>query len=458
VTSGQTWARVGLALLIAAVLAGCAAGYARTMGKTLGRVQRRDWDAALEKLEKPSGSTNMLLYRLEKGLILHYAGDFTASNNQFQRAEDLIDRHYTRSASREVAALLTNDAIRAYSGEEYERVLIHYYRALNYHYLGEHQDALVECRKANLRLEKFAEAAEYKLSYRNDAFLQYLSGLFYEAEGEVNDAYISYRDAAKGYAAYEDVFGMRPPETVATDLRRTTGALGFVQEWVDAQSRWGLDPGRSGVPPVAPGTVTIFAESGFVGRKGQTDISLPITDEGHGRDVWVVSDRAVRHYHHGYRGRVKYWLRVALPVYQEARSTVSGVRVRVGDTETRGFLVQDLNAIAEQTLRDKENTILLRTAARGVAKWLATEAAEKESKFLGALVNLFGAGTEAADTRSWLSLPKSIWMARVAVAPGTTSLVLEFINAGGGVVDTHEFTDVQVSADRPLFLSWRSFR
>ena len=122
-----------------------------------------------------------------------------------------------------MAALLTNDAIRAYSGEEFERVLIHYYRALNYHYLGDHQGALVECRKANLRLSDFAEAAEYELSYANDAFMQYLTGLLYEAGGEVNDAYISYRDAVKGYAAYEDAFGMRPrrpwPPTCAAPPR-----------------------------------------------------------------------------------------------------------------------------------------------------------------------------------------------------------------------------------------------
>ena len=32
--------------------------------------------------------------------------------------------------------------------------------------------------------------AEYQLSYKNDAFLQYMTGLFYEAEAEWNDAYL----------------------------------------------------------------------------------------------------------------------------------------------------------------------------------------------------------------------------------------------------------------------------
>ena len=56
------------------------------------------------------------------------------------------------------------------------------------------------------------------------------------------------------------------------------------------------------------------------------------------------------------------------------------------------------------------------------------------------------------------SLPQTIWMARAEVPPGTANVVLEFINAGGSVIDEHVFTDVDSSGDRPLFLSWRSFR
>jgi hypothetical protein len=85
-----------------------------------------------------------------------------------------------------------------------------------------------------------------------------------------------------------------------------------------------------------------------------------------------------------------------------------------------------------------------------------TKAAEEENDVLGFLVNLFGAGTEAADTRSWTSLPGAIWMARIQPPPGTSEVVLEFLDAGGRVVDTHLFTDI--ATDRPVFLNWRSFQ
>ena len=57
----------------------------------------------LGKLEKPSGKTNKLLYHLEKGLILHYQGQYEASNVEFAEAERVSDQLYTRSVSRHVA-------------------------------------------------------------------------------------------------------------------------------------------------------------------------------------------------------------------------------------------------------------------------------------------------------------------------------------------------------------------
>ncbi|MBT6144199.1 MAG: hypothetical protein HOH74_02145 [Gemmatimonadetes bacterium] len=212
------------------------------------------------------------------------------------------------------------------------------------------------------------------------------------------------------------------------------------------------------MPAHGPGTVTVFAESGFVGRKGQQEISLPFMENDDTRDLWIASDHMVRRYHtRRHHGRVKYWLRVAMPVFVPGRSAVAGVRLRVNDQVTRGWLLEDLDAIAARSLEEKQDTILLRTTARALFKWIATEKAEDENEFLGLLVNLFGAGTEAADTRSWVSLPKTIWMARAEVPPGTSQVVLEFINAGGAVVDQHVFHSAEINADGPVFLSWRSF-
>lgn len=448
---------VWLLLWLLVSLSGCSAYYAVGMGSPLKKLSRGDYAGAIDKLEKPNGDTNKLLYRLERGLILHYQREYERSNREFEQAERLVDKHYTRSVSRELASLVTNDAIRPYSGEEFERVLIHYYRALNYWYLGDSEGALVECRKANQRLADYAQAAEYKLSYKNDAFLQYVTGLLYESQGEWNDAYVAYKNAASGYAAYEKAFGMSTPEPLARDLVALAARLGYGDDVDQYVKEYGV--ARPGYGAGQTAQVVVYAEAGFIARKDQFEVSIPITSNAHGPDIWVVSEHSVQRYRHPYSGgQLAYWLRVALPEYRAVPSRVAAVRVSAGGSSARASQVQDLDAIATRTLKEKEDAILVRTVARGIFKYAATKAAEKKSDWLGLLVNLFGAGTEAADTRGWLSLPKAIWMGRLDLPPGTTEVVVEFLDAGGRTVETRVFPGVVAAPGETVFLSHRSFR
>jgi hypothetical protein len=444
-------------ILLVLFLLGCGAAYSGYMRGPLRRMEKRDYAGALAKLDKPSGDTDKLLYRFEKGLILHYQGQYQASNQEFEKAERLIDRLYARSVSREVASLVTNDAARAYTGEEFERAFIHYYRALNYCYQSDLEGALVECRKANLKLADYAAQPEYQLTYKNDAFIQYVTGLLFAASGEWNDAYVSFKDAEKGYQAYQQAFGLTVPRLLAQDLARTAARMGYEDDRAAYVSRYGLSQEETAASP--GGEVVCFAESGFIARKRQQEISLPLLEDDDLGQVWTVSDHMVYRYRHRAPfARVKYWVRVALPFYQAIPSQVRGARLRQGSQSAAAVRAEDLNAIALRTLQEKEDTILLRTAARALAKYALAHKAEKESPFLGALFNLLGFVTEAADTRSWLSLPSDIWVARCSLPPGTTDLVLELLSGEGQVVETAAFSGIQVAAGKPVFLSYRSYR
>ena len=273
---GSSRSVIGLSVVLLLLLSGCGAAYSGYVSRSLNQLEKGNYEAALGKLEKPSGKTNKLLYHLEKGLILHYQGQYEASNVEFERAERLSDQLYTRSVSREIAALLSNDSIVAYRGEEFELALIHYYRAMNYARLGDRQAALVECRKANLKLENYAQQAEYELSYKNDAFLQYMTGLFFEAEGEWNDAYISYKDALKGYRAYEAAFDLQAPRMLIIDLARLAQRLGYEDEVAEYTERYQLEPAE--MQPTSGGELVVFVESGFVPRKHQVEFSVPILE------------------------------------------------------------------------------------------------------------------------------------------------------------------------------------
>ena len=114
------------------------------------------FDEALTHLDKASSKT-ALPYLFERGLLAHYGDHFEESNQALERAELLAEDLYTKSISREVAALLTSDNVRPYPGTRYERLLVHYYRALNYVYMNLPDDALVECRRAGQLLQYYAD-------------------------------------------------------------------------------------------------------------------------------------------------------------------------------------------------------------------------------------------------------------------------------------------------------------
>lgn len=466
----------GLSVVLLLLLSGCGAAYSGYVSHSLNHLEKGNYEGALSALKKPDGKTNKLLYHLEKGLILHYQGQYEMSNAEFARAERLSDQLYTRSVSREIAALLSNDAVIAYRGEEFELALIHYYRAMNYARLGDRQAALVECRKANLKLENYAQQAEYEFSYKNDAFLQYMTGLFFEAEGEWNDAYISYKDALKGYRAYEAAFDLQAPRMLIIDLARLAQRLGYADEVAEYTERYQLAPAE--LQPTSGGELVVFVESGFVPRKHQVEFSVPILQDEGKWEVWTVSERAVHRYHHPHvykRRQVDYWLRVALPEYRAVPSQVAGVRLRAGDHSALAATAEDLDAIAQRTFAQKFDTILIRAVARNLAKYLASKGIEnafaddddddendwaKESlgKALGGLVNLFGVATEAADTRGWLALPHAIRIARLAMPPGTAAPTLELLDDRGRVLAVETLPAVAVADGEKVFLNFRTFR
>ncbi|MDE3001522.1 MAG: hypothetical protein OXU79_20795 [Gemmatimonadota bacterium] len=416
------------------------------------------YETALQSLGNARKGPERLLYLMENGLIAHYKGKYDASNRFFEEAERLSDRLFTRSLSREAASLVTNDQVRAYRGEVFELVFINYYRALNYWYLKEPEEALVECRKANLKLEHYAAQAEYDATYRNDAFIHYVTGLIYETTGELNDAYVSYRNALDAYETYTKAFGLKAPTALEQDLRRIEEALGYVDGRAEAAD-------SADLRPPAGGELIVFSEIGFVPHKIQEEISLPIYE---GEDFTGKKDRldrvsrkiARRHFKPHYAGesKVKYWLRVALPAYEDVVPRTHTIRVHAAGRQTTTTLAEDLSSIAWQTFQDKQPAVLARTVARGLVKYAASVKAKKKHKLLGFFVNLLSAATEAADTRSWVSLPHNVQIGRLTLPAGTHKLTLESLDCRGRVIETGTISDVHIRPGARTFVNYRTYK
>ena len=453
----KTQSKIQFGLLLCVLLTGCAT-YTHNAVTFRSSLAGGHYETALQTLGNARKGPARLLYLMENGLISHYRGEYHASNRFFESAERLSDRLFTRSLSREVASLVTNDQVRAYRGEEFELAFINYYRALNYWYLDEPEEALVECRKANLKLDRYAAQADYDATYRNDAFIHYITGLIYEATGELNDAYVSYRNALDAYETYHEAFGLAAPETLARDLRRVETALDFVDNPGEAFAT--RDTHSAG-----DGELIVFSEIGFVPHKVEEEISLPIyegDDFGGKKDRLEAVSRkiAYRHFkpHYAGKSKVKYWLRVALPAYKDVVPRTHTIRVSAAGRQTATTLAEDLSSIAWQTFQDKQPTILARTVARGLVKYSASVKAKEKSKVLGFIVNLFSAAIEMADTRSWVSLPHNVQIGRLALPAGTHTLTLESLDNRGRVIETGTISDIDIRPGTRTFVNYRTYK
>lgn len=433
------------------LLTGCAPYAANTL-EIRNTLSAGDHASAFRAVTRAAHGPSKLLYFLEGGLIAHYDGDYDRSNALLDRAERVADALFTRSLSRELASFITSDETRDYRGEPYELVFIHYYRALNYWYLGLPEDALVECRKANLKLAVYTRDEEARLSYRNDAFIHYLTALIYEAEQEYNDAYVSLRDATVAYRAYEDAFGIPAPDALEADLARVEAELDYasVDDAIVLNRRQNAGEGE----------LVVFAELGFIPRKTQEELNLPVYKSDLRRvrsdGVAAVSRHVHRRRHHRHASGVDYWLRVALPRFETTSTSPARVRILAAGHTVHPAPAQDLDGIARTTLEEKAGSILTRTTARALVKLAATKGAEKKSEWFGFLVNLFTASTEKADTRSWVTLPREVRIGRLKLPPGTHAIVFQSLDRRGRVTSETTRT-VTIRAGKRTFINQRLY-
>tara|TARA_Y100000588_G_scaffold87082_1_gene92717 strand:+ start:1973 stop:3322 length:1350 start_codon:yes stop_codon:yes gene_type:complete len=446
--------RIAPIVLLLASVVSCAP-YARHTADIRAALQTGDYPAARERIGKAAGNSNKLLFYLEHGTIAHTRGDYDLSNRYFETAERVADHLFTRSITREAAALVTNDEVRRYRGEPFERVFINYYRALNYWHLGQFEDALVECRKANLKLSEYTGYADSEASYRSDAFIHYLTALMYEAIGDLNDAYVSLKHARKGYQAYAERFGMSPPPSLEQDFIRIVAQFGDMPE-DSSPVGFSIDS--------TDGELVLLSEVGFVPRRVQEELNLPIYDNDikltrRGRENLAAQHVIRRHYRRSHHSDVNYWLRVAIPRLESTPKRTTRVKVSAGDLQrqARSEAVEDLDAISRATLADKHGAILARTVARGIVKYITTESIKDENRVLGWLANLFTAATEKADTRSWVSLPGSIHLSRLTLPSGEHDIVIETIGRGGHTVERKTLERVKITAGERTFVNHRFY-
>ncbi|MDE0554614.1 MAG: hypothetical protein OXI24_10390 [Candidatus Poribacteria bacterium] len=435
-------------LLITSLLIGCG-GY--KFSEVIEPLEAGQPEAAYTYLQKHAPKNSDIPFLFELGLVAHYADHFTESSAALDQAGTIAEDRYTKSVSKEVTSLVTSDKLRPYTGTRYERLLSHYYRALNYVYQGQLDGALVECRRATALIDYFKSDDKY--DFFGAGFLANFSGMVFEAAGEWNDALISYKQAAAYYHNAAEKTGVKMPDDIGHALVRLTRKLGFTYEFQHYRNQYGEPPPR----PENTGELILFYESGYVPPKTEEALTFPILKMDDVEDEKFVPTLVGRE-GRGYKDvELEYLLRVAIPTIRSHRPHFGGIEVAVGQYQKRGVLVADVETIAVETFNAERPIILLRTLFRSVAKYLAYRKSNKENEVLGLLVNLAGAVTEQADTRSWKTLPNQIFVVRMSLPAGTHTLNLSFLNANRRVSRRESVPDVKINPNRITFLNYRTY-
>ncbi len=136
-----------------------------------------------------------LLEALYTGALAHYAGEYSRSSADLIRANALAEDRYTSSVSRAALSLVSSDRSLEYEPSETERLLIHYYGALNHLALGDIDGAAVEARRLSNVLDRYDDAGSDRARSSLRVFFRTFAGSVFEAAREWNDADVAYRKA-----------------------------------------------------------------------------------------------------------------------------------------------------------------------------------------------------------------------------------------------------------------------
>ncbi len=415
---------------------GCATYYKKNI-KFQESVTQGDYEKAREYLKKEKrdqDGINRLLYLFNDGWVDWSLGNYASSNNSFNEA-DLMIEDQQKKLGFEALALIINPTVKPYQPEDFEVVLIHYFKALNYINLGLHDDALVECRRMNIILYQLNDKYKDKKNrYSDDAFAHVLIGLIYEADNNINDAFIAYRNAYEAYKkVYEKNFNVSAPLQLKKDLLRTAYLLRFTDELRQYEDEFDMQYKNI---EHDGGELVFIWQNGFGPVKAEWSINFTVI-KGSGGFVTLANEELGLSFPF-YIGDMSSnekasfsdmnFFRVAFPKYVERKPVYTRAKVISGTEEYDLYLAENVNAIAFKTLQDRMFREMANSLLRLATKKAMEQAARQENQDVGAVIGIINALTEKADTRNWQTLPFSISYTRIPLPEGENKLIFQQSN------------------------------
>jgi uncharacterized protein len=385
---------------------------------------------------------------LDKGLLEHYAGNYSSSSRDLENAERLIQEAFTKSITAGIASYIANDNTKEYPGEDYEDIYLNVFNALNYYHNNNPEEAMVEIRKITMpsgKLDmlsgKYEEgnkfAAQHLLetlhsigfmanlelprgepaTFSDSALARYLSALFYQGQGKEDDARIEFN---RLYAAFAD-----NPKIYYHPIPKSVEAAQTV--------------------PQGKARLNVI---GFAGLS-------PVKEE-----------RIYNQYFPFFINPALRYAQFKLPMLVKRPSAIDRIQVKINGGQSFDLeLLEDMGAVSRETYNARFASIFLKTYIRTIIKYAAadigaTTAAsrfgrntenEKTAGWLrGLMASIAGKVTadasEAADIRMGRYFPDKAYVGGINLEPGMYSATITFYNQGK-VIATDDFTELNVRAN-----------
>jgi uncharacterized protein len=381
---------------------------------------------SLEKLAK-SHRHDRDVVNLDLAVVDLLSGQAKQAETRLKEVRDRFDHLEQDSLAEKTVSMWTDDQVRSYSGEDYEKILLRVFLSIS-NLMHDGTDAESYTLQIQDKHEQLASQFEAKSGKQRNEYAPLPLGFY--MRGMLREA--THRDYDDAIRNYEIASSLLPEcEPLRWDLAR-------VQNGVHSQ------PGH--------GVVYVFA---MVGR-GPYKIEVA---ERPTSDALLIADRIVSAV-----GPYKLPPTIApikIPDIAVPVSDIESVGVqidshRIGPTAS----LANVEQLAVSTYRANRNSIVARAVARRVIK-KATIVAAKDSigkdglTSIGMdLAGIAWEASESADTRCWGLLPRDIQILRVEVPAGEHSIQLNPLLANRPVGPTQQTLIRVVDGQNTYVVCW----
>jgi hypothetical protein len=462
-TDSSTIARIlakGILLTVLFIVINACASYYQRHFDFNSEFEHGDLRQALETLrrnENESEGKSRFIYFVNKGLLLSVLGEYQESNEYFEKAF-LFGEDYRINYVNEAASYLTNPTFTVYRGEDHEHLMLLYFKAINFLKMNKPDDALVECRRLNIRLNQLGDKYSSEEKLQRNAFIHTLMGIIYQSTRDYNNAFIAYRNALDVYETdYARLFGMEPPEQMKIDLLESARRTGFMEEYESYKTRFEMLDYEA---QEHEADLIFFWHNGLGPVKDEWSINFAIRRGSGNTMIFSNQDLGLEFPYQvesekdrSDLGSMEFF-RVAFPRYFERPLYYQSGVLESNDVTYPLELAENISNVAFHSLRQRMMDEFAKGLLRAALKKAAEHSLRQKDDRLGAVLGLVNVLTEKADTRNWQTLPHSIYYSRVKLKEGKNMVKLS-LNGGAKEENPYSFT-YEVKRGQTLFHTFSS--